>query len=157
MPTSHSFGTYWLSHSWRDSSLVRVLMPQRIDGSSSRGDVGAEEVQDRRPPAVDRLLEHRELLVGAGREREQDVLAVAVVERLLGDDPLHDADVRRVGGLEQGPLGDDRGAVDQEADAGDVAPGVGRVVEDVVELALARRSGPRTSAWRGLPSVSATR
>src|SRR5205823_5159973 len=71
-------------------------------------------------------------------EREDDVAAVEDVERLLPADLLHDPRVGRVRALEQGLLGDDRRRVDQPRDDADVAPGLRRVVEDVVELRLPR-------------------
>ena len=51
----------------------------------------------------------------------------------------------RVGRVAQRHLGHDRRRVDQPGDHPDVGPADGRVVEDVVELGLARRAGRRTS------------
>ncbi len=70
--------------------------------------------------------------------REDDVAAVEDVERLLPADLLHDPRVRRVRALEERLLRDDRGRVDEPGDDADVAPRARRVVEDVVELRLAR-------------------
>src|SRR5690606_10124305 len=65
------------------------------------------------------------------------VLTVLEVERLLPADPAHGAGIGGVAALEQRRLADDRGGVDQPGDNADIPPGAGRVVEHVVELALA--------------------
>ena len=96
------------------------------------------EVHERLPPAVERLLHETELLVGARDQREDHVAAVEDVEGLLPADLLHDPRVGRVRALEERLLRDDRRRVDEPRDDADVAPRPRRVVEDVVELRLAR-------------------
>ena len=96
------------------------------------------ELHQRAPPAVERLLDELALLVGAVHHRQDHVAPVEDVERLLPADLLHDPRVRRVRALEERLLADDRRRVDEPRDHADVAPGLRRVVEDVVELRLAR-------------------
>ena len=96
----------------------------------------AVHLHQRRPPAVERLLEHRPLVRGAGREGHDDVAAVHDVDRLLPADLAHGPRVRRVARVAQRLLGDDRRGVHEPRDDADVRPGPGRVVEDVVELRL---------------------
>src|SRR5436190_859446 len=96
------------------------------------------ELHQRAPPAVERLLDELALRVGAVHHRQDHVAAVENVERLLPADLLHDPRVGRVRALEERLLADDRGRVDEPGDHADVAPGLRRVVEDVVELRLAR-------------------
>src|SRR5215203_4734230 len=96
------------------------------------------ELHQRAPPAVERLLDELPLLVGAVHHRQDHVAPVEDVEGLLPADLLHDPRVGRVRALEERLLADDRGRVDQPGDDADVAPGLGRVVEDVVELRLPR-------------------
>src|SRR5829696_2925156 len=96
------------------------------------------ELHERPPPPVQRLLHHLVLLVPAVHNREDHVAAVEDVERLFPADLLHDPRVRRVRALEERLLADDRRGVHEPGDHADVAPRLRRVVEDVVELRLAR-------------------
>ena len=107
-------------------------MPHAIDCAVCSGlVVGRPEHHQRRPPpAVDGVLRHRLLRVGAVRERVQDLEALPLVERLLLADADHRAGVRPVGAAADRHLVDDRGAVDEPADRAHVGPGEGRVVED---------------------------
>src|SRR5690606_17830511 len=91
----------------------------------------AEHHQRRPPPAVDRVLHHGPLLVGAvPHHRQQQLVALALVERLLLADPHHRPRVRAVGAAAQRHLVADRRPVDEPADHADVRVGQRRVVED---------------------------
>jgi hypothetical protein len=119
--------------------LSEVLVRARLDFPSQQEvlrDVRprTEEVDDRQPPPVERVLEHLALHVAARSQLERDVLSMAEMQLLLRADPLEDAGVGRVGGLQQRGLRDERGAVDEPSDECDIAPAAHRIVEHVVEL-----------------------
>ncbi len=95
----------------------------------------SEEVHDGFPPAVERILEQVTLYSGSVGERQQHLFAVAHVEAFFGDDAAQDAAVRTIRALLQhGLLGGERGSIDEERNDDLVGPGLGFVVEDVVEL-----------------------
>src|ERR671919_340701 len=128
-----------LRHVGGEEFLAEVLVRSGLDAPVQEDILlglrrRAEEVHDRPPPPIHRILEHLALLGGAADELERELLAVAEVHRLLGADPTHRPDVWEVRAVEERLLGDQRGAVDQPADHGHVAPRLGRVVEHVVEL-----------------------
>ena len=95
------------------------------------------ELHQRSPPAVQRLLHELALIVGPVHQGQNHVTSVQDVEGLLPADLLHDPRVRSVRALEQRLLGDDRRGVDEPGNDTDVAPRLGGVVKDVVELRLA--------------------
>ena len=74
---------------------------------------------------------------GPGRHRDHDIAAVHDVDRFLPADLAHRPRVRRVRGVAQRHLRDDRSRIDQPRDHPDIRPALRRVVEDVVELGLA--------------------
>ncbi len=96
-----------------------------------------EHHQARPPPAVHRVLHHRALLVGALHHRQQQVIALALVEGLFLADADHGPRIRAVGAAAERDLVHDRRAVDQPADDADVGPVQRRVVEDRRILGLA--------------------
>src|ERR671928_169954 len=116
--------------------VALALDPPDVHRVLVGGDRVAVELHQRAPPAIQRLLHELPLLVGAVHQRQHDVAAVEDVERLLPADLLHDPRVRRIGTLQQRLLRDDRRRVDEPGDHADVAPGLGWVMEDVVELRL---------------------
>src|SRR5206468_3814920 len=75
--------------------LVRLALDPPFDHRIlGRFDRVAVEVHERRPPAVERLLDERTLAVRPVDEREDHVAPVEDVERLLPADLLHDPRVR---------------------------------------------------------------
>ena len=94
-----------------------------------------EEVHDGFPPTVERILEQVALYIGAVRKRQQHLFAMAHVEAFFGDDAAEDAAVRTIRALLQhGLLRSERGSIDEERNDDLVGPGLGFVMEDVVEL-----------------------
>ena len=133
--------------------LSRLLVPLALDPPDEHRvlfgrDRVAVEMHERLPPAVERLLHELELLLRPRDHCEDHVAAVEDVERLLPADLLHDPRVRRVRALEERLLRDDRRGVDEPRDHADVAPGLRRVVEDVVELRLPGDEVVETGAAR---------
>src|SRR5438132_5612539 len=132
-----------LRHVAVEELLSRLLVSLRFDPPLEHrvvlgGDRIPVELHQRSPPAVQRLLHELELLRRARDHREDHVAAVEDVERLLPADLLHDPCVRRIRAFEERLLADDRGRVDEPGDYADVPPRLRRVMEDVVELRLAR-------------------
>src|SRR6202034_3634664 len=100
-------------------------------GGVGRVRVRRAEHHQRRPPgAVDRILDHVALSLGAAHHRHQQLVALPLVERLLLADADHRPRVGAVGGAAERHLVADRGSVDQPADHADIGVGQGRVVED---------------------------
>ncbi len=126
-----------LRHRHVDEPLAQVVVGVPLDPPRHRLRrvgrllVGWAEHHQRRPPEpVDRLLHHRALLVGAAHHRHQQLVALALVERLLLADPDHRPPVGAVRRPAQRHLVADRGAVDEPADGPDVGVRQRRVVED---------------------------
>ncbi len=130
------------------SSFAWLLIRQTNIGSSSAGSGVPWNIISGSHQRSSGLLQQLALVVCTGHEREDHVAAVEDVERLLPADLLHDPRVRGVRALEQRLLGDDRRCVDEPRDHADVAPGVGRVVEDVVELRLSGHEVVQTGVAR---------
>ena len=97
----------------------------------------AEHHQARPPPAVERILGERLLLGRPGRERQHDLVALALVEALLLADADHRPRIGSIGAAAERDLVHDRRAVDEPADGADVGPGQRRIVEDRGILGLA--------------------
>ena len=112
-------------------------MRQYRSRSFARGRARAVHLHQRAPPPIERLLDHVALAWRAVHHRHDHVAAVHDVDRLLPADLLHRPRVRAVARVAQRLLGDDRRGIDQPGDDAHVAPRLGRVVEDVVELRLA--------------------
>ena len=93
------------------------------------------------PPAVDGVLHHVALRLGAAHHRQQQVEALALVEALLLADADHGARIGSVRAARERDLVHDRRAVDQPADHADVGPRKRRVVEDGRVLGLAGVQG----------------
>src|SRR3954452_4046464 len=132
-----------LRHVPLEELLACLLVPLGLDPPDEHRILLARnrvpvELHQRPPPPVQRFLHELTLLLGTGHHREDHVAPVEDVERLLPADLLHDPRVRRVRALEERLLADDRRRVDEPGDHPDISPGNGRVVEDVVELRLAR-------------------
>ena len=97
----------------------------------------AEHHQHRPPPAIERALRHRLLLLGAARQRQHDLETLALVKGFLLADADHRARIGTVGTTAQRNLVHDGGAIDQPADRADIGPGQRRIVEDRGILGLA--------------------
>ena len=89
-----------------------------------------EHHQHRPPPAVQRVLRHRLLLVGAAAQHQHDLKTLALMEGFLLADADHRARIGTVGTAAQRDLVHDRRAIDQPADGADVGPGQRRIIED---------------------------
>ena len=152
-PSSNILGMYLAEELLAQHAVVlgfdaEVEVAVLLDGGGR-----AVEHHQGSPPAVERVLDHVALDVRAVHHGDDHVVAVLDVEAFFPADLLHGAGVGRVGGVEEGLLRLDGGGVYQPGDDGRVAPVEGGVVEDVVELGLARqevgRASPRGSC-RGL-------
>ncbi|MFK4569165.1 hypothetical protein ABIF94_000601 [Bradyrhizobium ottawaense] len=137
-----------LRHRGIDELLAQLVVGETLDLPLGRGVAmlaraiwRAEHHQHRPPPAVQRILRHRLLLVRAAAQRQHDLVALALMERLLLADPDHRARIGAVGAAAQRDLVHDRGAVDQPADGADISPGQRRIVEDRGVLGFAREHG----------------
>ena len=126
-----------LRHGGIDEFLAQLVVGEALDLPFGRGVavlaglVGrTEHHQHRPPPAVQRVLRHRLLLLGAAAQRQHDFKALALMERLFLADADHRARIGTVGAAAQRDLVHDRGAIDQPADRADVGPGQRRIVED---------------------------
>src|ERR1700722_8395100 len=107
-----------------DAPLHRLL-------GVGRAGIGRAEHYQRRPPgAVDGVLHHVPLGLRAAHHRHQQLVALALVERLFLADADHRAGIAPVRGPAQRDLVADRGAVHQPADHADIRVVEGRVVED---------------------------
>src|SRR5580692_11500636 len=120
-----------------DEALAELVVGVPLDapahrlGRVGRIRVGRAEHHQRRPPgAVDRVLDHVALTLGAAHHRHQQLVALPLVERLLLADADHRPRVGAVGGAAERYLVADRGPVHQPADDADVGVAERGVVED---------------------------
>ncbi|MNT10747.1 hypothetical protein D3C72_1455920 [compost metagenome] len=133
-----------LRHGLVDHLLAQLVVGEQLDAplhrlrAVGRIAVGrAEHHQRGPPPAVERILRHLLLPGRAVAQLQQDVVALALVERLFLAHAHHGARIRPVRAAAQRHLVDDGRAVDQPADHADVGPTQRRVVEDAGILGLA--------------------
>src|SRR3984957_4005780 len=120
-----------------DEALAELVVGVPLDapahrlGGVGRVPVGRAEHHQRRPPgAVDRVLDHVALPLGAAHHRHQQLVPLPLVERLLLADADHRPRVGAVGGAAERYLVADRGPVHQPADDADVGVAERGVVED---------------------------
>ncbi|MCY1509354.1 hypothetical protein D9M68_436930 [compost metagenome] len=128
-----------------DEALAQLVVALALDlpghGLGAVGGVGvarAEHHQGRPPEAVDGVLDHVLLRLGAvAHHGQEDFVALALVEGLFLADADHGAGVGAVGGALQHHLVDDGGAIHQPAHRAHVGPVQRRVIEDARVLGLA--------------------
>ena len=126
-----------LRHEHPDEPLAQLVVREALDlprhglRRVRRLVIRRAEHHERRPvPAVHGILRHLPLRRRALHERQQDLEALPLVERLLLADAHHRAAVRAVRRAAERHLVADRGAVDEPADRAHVGPRRRRVVED---------------------------
>ncbi len=126
-----------LRHGLVDEFLAQLVIGVHLDLPRHRlgrvdafGVGGPEHHQRGVPEAVERILGHAFLGLGALRHLHHDVVALPLVEAFLLADADHRAGIGAVGGALQRDLVHDGGAVDQPAHRAHVGPGERGVVED---------------------------
>ncbi|CPM42962.1 Uncharacterised protein [Bordetella pertussis] len=135
-----------LRHGLVDHFLAQFVVGEQLDLPLHRlravgrvGVGGAEHHQRRPPPAIERLLAHGLLLGRAVQAHlDQQIVALALVERLFLAHAHHGARVGAVRTSAQRDLVDDGRAIDQPADHADIGPCQGGIVEDAGVLGAAR-------------------
>jgi len=132
-----------------DKLLAQLVVADALDAPTHRlRTVGrlvigrAEHHQAGPPPAVDRVLHHGALGLGAVLHHgQQGVVALALVKALFAADADHGAGVGRERAAADRHLVHDGRAIDQPADGAHVGPVQRGVVEDRAVLGLARVQG----------------